>query len=204
MSETLLRLTLVAVLIPSVVLHEIAHGWVADRFGDPTARNAGRISLNPIRHVDPFGTLVLPIMLAMTAPFVVGYAKPVPVQPANLRNPRLHMLLVAFAGPASNFAIALAAIAAFRVIRPEDQSTLWFVLALTSVVNVVLGIFNLLPIPPLDGSAIIEFVLPTRWLPGWFRVRRYSFVLLLGFFLFFRSSLDPIFEWAVDLWRAQQ
>ena len=204
MSETWLRLSLVAVLIPSVVLHEIAHGWVADHFGDPTARNAGRISLNPIRHVDPFGTLVLPIMLAIAAPFVVGYAKPVPIQPAKLRNPRFHMLLVALAGPASNFAIALSAVAVFRVVRPEDQSTLWFVLALISIVNVVLGLFNLLPIPPLDGSAIIDFMLPTRWLRSWFQIRRYSFVLLLGFFLFFRSSLNPMFEWAVDLWEAQQ
>ena len=135
MSDTALALSLVAVLIPSVILHEIAHGWVADLLGDDTARRAGRISLNPVRHVDPFGTLMLPLMLALVAPFVIGYAKPVPVAMNRLNRPRRDALLVALAGPATNFAIGGLAIIVFRLTRPEQGSKVWLVMAIVAVVN---------------------------------------------------------------------
>ena len=204
MNETLLALGLVGVLIPSVILHEVAHAWTADRFGDPTARHAGRVTLNPLRHIDPFGTIALPVVLALVAPFIIGFAKPVPVQPGNLRNPRPHMLIVALAGPATNFGLAAIAVVVFRAIRPDDHSVLWYALALMMVVNIVLGLFNLLPIPPLDGSAIIDFVLPVKWLGGWYRIRPYTLVVFLGVAIFGRSYLEPILGWAVDVWEAQQ
>jgi len=203
-SETALALSLVAVLIPSVILHEVAHGWVADQLGDDTARRAGRISLNPLRHIDPFGTVLLPLVLALVAPFVIGYAKPVPVATARLNRPRRDPLLVALAGPATNLSLAALAIVVFRVVRPESETVLWWVLAIVTVVNVVLGLFNLLPIPPLDGSALIEFALPDRWRPIWYRLRLYTLPVFLVVLLLFRDFLDPIFQWAVDLWRAQQ
>ena len=204
MTNTQIVFVLVGVLIPSVILHEVAHGWVADRLGDDTARVAGRLSLNPIRHIDPFGTVLLPVMMAIFAPIVLGYAKPVPVVTSRLRNPRRDALLVSLAGPAMNGALALGAIVVFRVFRPAEESVLWYVLALFSVVNVVLGLFNLLPFPPLDGAAIIEFVLPDRARRQWHRVRPYAPIILLVVLLRYRGILDPIFEWAVDLWRAQQ
>ena len=204
MSETALAVSLVAVLIPSVILHEVAHGWVADMLGDDTARRAGRISLNPMRHIDPFGTVLLPLFLALVAPFVIGYAKPVPVVMTRLNRPRRDPLLVALAGPATNLSLAGLAIVVFRVARPEAEIVLWWVLAIVTVVNVVLGLFNLLPIPPLDGSALIEFTLPVRWRPVWYRVRMYTLPVFLVVLILFRDLLDPIFKWAVDLWRAQQ
>ncbi len=204
MSETALAVSLVAVLIPSVILHEVAHGWVADMLGDDTARRAGRISLNPMRHIDPFGTVLLPLFLALVAPFVIGYAKPVPVVMTRLNRPRRDPLLVALAGPATNLSLAGLAIVVFRVARPEAETVLWWVLAIVTVVNVVLGLFNLLPIPPLDGSALIEFTLPVRWRPVWYRVRMYTLPVFLVVLILFRDLLDPIFKWAVDLWRAQQ
>ena len=204
MSETALAVSLVAVLIPSVILHEVAHGWVADMLGDDTARRAGRISLDPMRHIDPFGTVLLPLFLALVAPFVIGYAKPVPVAMTRLNRPRRDPLLVALAGPATNLSLAGLAIVVFRVARPEAETVLWWVLAIVTVVNVVLGLFNLLPIPPLDGSALIEFTLPVRWRPVWYRVRMYTLPVFLVVLILFRDLLDPIFNWAVDLWRAQQ
>ncbi len=204
MSDTQLALALVAVLIPSVILHEVAHGWVADRLGDDTARRAGRLSLNPVRHVDPIGTLVLPIAMALLAPFVIGYAKPVPVIPSRLRHPRRDALLVAMAGPMMNVALGFSGIAVFRVFRPEQGTVAWFVLALIAVVNIALALFNLLPIPPLDGSAIIEFALPDSLRPLWYRIRLYTLPVLFLVLLLFRDLLDPIFQWAVDLWRSQQ
>jgi len=199
-----LTLMLVAVLIPSVVFHEIAHGLAALRLGDDTARKAGRLSMNPIRHIDPFGTVVLPLVMALSVGFAIGYAKPVPVMIDNLRHPRRDALLVSLAGPAMNAMLGFAAIGIFRVFRPESGSVIWFIFAITAVVNIALALFNLLPIPPLDGSAIIEFALPDRFRGYWYRFRPYSVVGLVIVLVMFRSALDPIFEWAVGLWRAQQ
>ena len=147
---------MVMAMVPSVILHEVAHAYTADAFGDSTARRAGRLSLNPVRHIDPVGSVLVPVFMVMLAPFVIAWAKPVPVFQGDLRNPRLHSLYVALAGPATNFALAGLAIGAFRILRPESQSWPWAVLAMLTIVNVILGVYNLLPIPPLDGSAVIE------------------------------------------------
>ncbi len=204
MSDLAVKITLVAVLIPSVVLHEIAHGLVADRLGDPTARQAGRLTLNPLRHVDPVGTVLLPLVLALTTSFVIGFAKPVPVSVARLRNPRRDSLLVALAGPLTNFGLAFVAVVVFRLLRPGDSGAWWTVLALVTVVNVILGLFNLIPLPPLDGSAVIEFLLPSSMRAGWYRLRRYALPVALVALFMARPVLDQMFQWSVEVWRAQQ
>jgi Zn-dependent protease len=194
-------LTLVAVLIPSVILHEVSHGVVALLLGDDTAKRAGRLTLNPLPHVDPFGTVILPGLLALGGLGAFGYAKPVPVSPGRLRSPRQHALYVSLVGPAVNVALALAAALAYRALRPEPGSLASLAIVITGQVNVVLAVFNLLPVPPLDGSALVERVLPPAWWPAWLRLKAWSFGLLLLLVLVVPDrTLSPLFRWAFDLW----
>lgn len=192
-----------AALIPSVILHEVSHGAAALAFGDDTAQRAGRLTLNPIAHVDPFGTLLLPAMLAIasggTAAF--GYAKPVPVNPRRMRNPRDHGLLVSLAGPAVNIGLAVVAAVVFRSLDIDFRRPSNFVVFvyLFGTVNVVLAVFNLLPIPPLDGSAVVERFLPMRYWESYLRLRQYSMLLL--FVVVFVFPLDKLFDPAIDLWQ---
>ena len=188
-------------LVPSVILHEVSHGVVALAFGDDTAKRAGRLTLNPVPHIDPFGTVILPALLALGGLGAFGYAKPVPVQPGRLRSPRRHSLWVSLVGPAVNIVLALLAAAAYRLVRPEPGSTESLVIVVTGQVNVLLAVFNLLPIPPLDGSALVERVLPDSWWPAWQRVKQWSFgVLLLLVLVVPDRTLSPVFRWAFDLW----
>jgi Zn-dependent protease len=182
------RLVFFGCLFFAIILHEISHGVVALFFGDDTAKRAGRITLNPIPHIDPFGSVLLPAMLTITGFGAFGWAKPVPVNPAKLRNPRREMLFVGLAGPLSNFALmviaAVAARAAYGAYTGEasriaDLPLVIQVLLFFALGNLLLGLFNLLPIPPLDGSSLIERVLPNDWLPAWYRFRPYGILVLL-------------------------
>ena len=175
-------------LIVAVILHEVSHGVVASWFGDDTAKRAGRLTLNPIPHIDPVGSIVMPAMGALLGVPVLAWAKPVPVNPNRMRNPRRDMLFVSLAGPITNFLLmAVSALAARRALRPEHGAVRvrvgrlplgMQILFSFALVNLFLGIFNLLPIPPLDGSALIERVLPEEWLPDWYQFRPYGFLVL--------------------------
>jgi Zn-dependent protease len=201
MTDTLINVALVlVVLVPSVILHEVAHGVTALRFGDDTAQRAGRLTLNPLAHVDPFGTVLLPTLLAFTTGAAFGYAKPVPVVPARMRRPRDHGLLVSLAGPATNVLLAVLAALVLRWFTPATSEWVVDIIVRFGIVNAILAAFNLLPIPPLDGSALVERVLPRRYLPGWHRVRQYSMPILLVLVLLVPRVLRTVFGWAVGLW----
>jgi Zn-dependent protease len=172
-------------LVFAIVLHEISHGWVANAFGDPTAKRLGRLSPNPIRHVDPFGTVALPLLLAVTGAPVFGWAKPVPVVAARMRNPRLHMMLVALAGPGMNLLLALLAVIALAVALPLAKSPSlagqFLIANLVNflVINVFLALFNLLPVPPFDGGHVVEGLLPRPMAKRYAKLGRFGFPVLI-------------------------
>ncbi len=183
-------------LVFAIVFHEISHGWVANHFGDPTAREQKRLSPNPIRHVDPIGTVALPLVLAVSGAPVFGWAKPVPVDGKRLRNPRLHMMLVALAGPGTNFLLALASafvLAGVLAAGPSPGAGTDFLLANLQnlvLINLFLGVFNLLPVPPFDGGHVVEGLLPRRLVPAWQRFGRLSLLILI-FLLLILPMLAP-------------
>jgi Zn-dependent protease len=174
-------------LVIAIVFHEVAHGRVARYFGDLTAANLGRLSLNPIRHVDPFGTVILPMLLAITGAPMFGWAKPVPVRQSQLRNPRWHMVLVAAAGPAIN--LILAAVAAMllgflaSVISDNADNRLGDFIAANFVnfiqINLFLAVFNMLPLPPFDGSKVLAGFLPPALALKFQSLDRYALIILL-------------------------
>jgi Zn-dependent protease len=183
-------------LVVAIVLHEISHGWAAYAFGDPTARRLGRLSPNPIRHVDPFGTLVLPLVLAISGAPVFGWAKPVPVVASRMRRPRLHMMLVALAGPGMNLLLAVAAgaILALFVRAMPAGGTAWLFVMLNLVnfvaINIFLALFNLLPLPPFDGGHVVEGLLPRPLAARYAKLGRFGFPLLI-FLLLVLPMLFP-------------
>ena len=178
-------------LVAAVICHEVSHGVVAFWCGDDTAKKAGRLTLNPVPHVDPLGSIILPAMAVLAQLPVLGYAKPVPVNPARLRRPRRDLVFVSLAGPLTNFLLMLVAalIARWRYTTGHDIHGVLFedvrgdlllqVSFYFALVNLLLGVFNLLPIPPLDGSALLERLLPREWLPTWYRFRPYGIIVLL-------------------------
>ncbi len=187
--------------VPAIVIHECAHGFAAAKLGDPTARNAGRLSLNPLRHVDPFGTVLLPGLLILSgAGFVFGYAKPVPYNPRYFKDVRKGEVIVGLAGPASNLFMSLvgAAIAwgSMQLFGLSQELALytWYFGCYFCSVNLCLAFFNLLPIPPLDGSSIVAPLLSDRALDVYYQVQRYGmFILMLFVFLpYFIPQLDVL------------
>ncbi len=182
----LVSIWLLPVLI-AVTFHEAAHGFVARMLGDPTASRLGRVTLNPIRHIDPFGTVILPALLLLAqAPFLFGYAKPVPVNFRALRHPRSGMVLVAAAGPAMNIALAIVAAFGFHLlVYLPPTAAAWVALNLKNalILNVVLAVFNLFPVPPLDGGRIAVGILPAALAARLARLEPYGMAILLALFI---------------------
>lgn len=186
MNEFLLQAAAIIIpLVIAIVFHEVAHGWVARMLGDPTAHEQRRLSFNPLRHVDPFGTIILPAMLWLTTHTAFGWAKPVPVNKWRLRDPRKGMMAVAAAGPGMNLLLAaVGAVLLGLLIRfAGENEALWLQFVADNfnnfiMINVFLAFFNLLPIPPFDGSHIIEGVLPRAAARQYERLRPFGFILL--------------------------
>jgi Zn-dependent protease len=201
------------VLIPSIILHEISHGVVALAFGDSTAKRAGRLNLNPVRHIDPVGTLLVPAVLSLSGIGAYGWAKPVPVTPGNLRSPRNHVVLVSLVGPLTNFVLAALMGVAFVAVGGRSllfhgylvyqPSLVQEIFYLAGFANIILGVFNLIPCPPLDGAAVLERLLPSRYLPGYWNLQPFlmflPFILILLFHNAWASLINQVLHWWLTL-----
>lgn len=193
MSSFIQQISIMALpLLLGVILHEVAHGWVANKLGDPTARLSGRLTLNPMAHIDPFGSILIPgILILSHAPFLFGYAKPVPVNFHNLRNPKKDMVWVALAGAVTNLLLALGFSVVFRIIIAASILREWPLLSLVLEplvlmlaygvkINVVLAIFNLIPIPPLDGGRVMVGLLPLKAAYTYSKLEPFGFLIVIG------------------------
>jgi Zn-dependent protease len=205
-----LSIMFIVALIPSVILHEVSHGAAALAFGDDTAKRAGRLTLNPVKHIDPLGTVIVPVLLVLSGHGVIGWAKPVPVNPSRLRNPRNEGVVVALVGPAVNIALAVLLGLFYRALStPLDRQALsyhvltgpnWLeFIFVAGLVNVYLAAFNLIPLPPLDGSSVVERLLPARMLPGYYRIRPFTMFLPLILLVIYPQGFDKLFGWAFDV-----
>lgn len=197
MNEISKIIYLLPILIVAVIIHEYAHGKVAEYLGDPTARNMGRLTLNPKAHIDPFGSILLPLLLiAANSPIIFGMAKPVPVNPSYFKNPRKGMMYVGLAGPTAN--LLLAAASGFMVRLGLFSTVSWLITLLeySVMINVILAVFNLIPIPPLDGSKVIAVFIPWEVYPTYLSFEKYGilflFLLLFVFNRIFWLIIGPI------------
>jgi len=202
-------------LIFAIVLHEVAHGWVADKLGDHTARDRGRLTLNPISHIDLFGTIIMPILLYVSTHgrFVFGYAKPVPINPYNFKDPKKGMALSSLAGPGVNLIMAMAFSFILRIVLPGIEGFIpkaaWesfglplvLMLGYGVLINVGLALLNLIPIPPLDGSRIVYWFLPDTMASAYYRLERYGMLIILALFAFniLGYLIWPIMEPALNI-----
>src|SRR4030042_75688 len=179
------------ILLFSAIIHEYAHGWMADQLGDPTARMSGRLTMNPIAHIDPMGTIMVPILLALASGgrFLFAWAKPVPYNPYNLKNPEMDAAKIAFAGPASNLAVALIFGLLMRILT-LNSLTIFF--GIIVYINILLAVFNLVPIPPLDGSKLLFAVLPSSAREFKMFLSRYGYFILLLFIFWGFEIIIPI------------
>jgi Zn-dependent protease len=182
---SLFAIVQVVLLIPSITFHEFMHGWAAYQLGDPTAKNAGRLTMNPVKSIDPFGSILLPLMGLFFGGVIFGYAKPVPYNPMYFKNLRQGEVIVGFAGPAANLSLGLFGVALcwLGVALPASWSSLASAIILIGLagasINFVLMFFNLIPIPPLDGSSVVPIFLPDRMLRDWYGLQRYAFAILI-------------------------
>jgi len=173
-----------------VSVHEFSHGWVANKLGDPTAKNAGRLTLNPFKHIDPFGSILLPAILFFFTHMIFGIAKPVPVDFRRLRNPKQDMIWVGAAGPMANFAMALGGSLIINAWGIGADNLPGFILRIFVLINIILGVFNMIPIPPLDGSRVLMGLLPRKQALTLSRIEPFGIVIILV--LFFLGFLTPI------------
>ncbi len=207
-------LSLIAV-FTAIVLHEFSHGYIAFRLGDPTAKTQGRLTLNPLAHIDPIGTILVPIVLViLRSPFLFGWAKPVPVNPNYFRNPYKGMFYVAIAGPLMNIALALGASAIGRLvilITPLSLlygrgfsayfvQTIFYLLGFFVIINIILAVFNLLPVPPLDGSRVLTYFLPPEGKRVMMQLERYGFLIVLA--LLYLGALRGLIGLISGIWEA--
>lgn len=193
MNEAVLVIFQLVILILSVMIHEVSHGYVAYVLGDNTAKDAKRLNLNPLNHLDPFGSVILPLLLyfGTGGTFVIGWAKPVPYNPYNLKNPKAGAGIIAAAGPVSNFLIACVAAIVLKIGGLGGIIAPIF-LQITILMNIALMIFNLVPIPPLDGSKILFSLLPSKWSHVQYTLERYGIWILIVFIFFGFSLIVPI------------
>jgi Zn-dependent protease len=190
-------LILIPVLILSMSAHELAHGWVAYRLGDPTAKRAGRLSFNPLRHLDPVGTAMFFVTYLFSG-FVFGWAKPVPVSPYYFKNRQRGMALVGLAGPVTNFILAIVFIVILNAIHPASDGLLFETFFQMFQVNVVLGLFNLIPIPPLDGSRVLGAFLPRSAYEKWVTLDRYGMILVMLVVFVLWNPVSRALAWAIN------
>jgi len=193
-------LFVLAIVIMSVIIHELSHGYMAAYLGDRTAEYAGRLTLNPVHHIDPVGSVIVPVVMYLSTGLVFGWAKPVPYNPMNLRNPRIGTVLVAISGAASNFLIALIFGIVIRTGVAESVSPAFLeISALIVAINLVLGVFNLIPVPPLDGSKVLFALLPFGFRHVQNVLERYWIVLIVLLILFGGSIIFPILNASFSL-----
>ena len=213
--EIIIRIIAYFILLLAITIHESAHGWAALKFGDPTAFNLGRITLNPIPHIDPLGTVILPLIMMITGIPFIGWAKPVPVNPLNLRNPRRDNLWISAAGPLSNLSAATVFLVGIVILKFLNPKIVYFlrsfifahtgfaggfhplgglalILFYGALINTLLAIFNMIPIPPLDGSGVLMGLLSDEAAEKYDRIRPYGFLIILG--LLFIGFLNLIFR----------